>query len=524
MKNWTHIALPLGGDHLLTPRFQARAVVLIPVLLLFLLAGGSTTFAGSATWNTAPATGDWNTAANWTPPTVPNSSGDTATFATSNRTGVSLSGTTQASAIVFNPGASAFTITDNSFAFTLSGLGINNGSTTSQSFVAGADAAGGHGTLTFASSATAGNRTVVTATSPTLSGASGGLVQFQNASSANHGAFINNGSMVSQSVGGVTVFYDTSTAANSTITNNGGTVTGAGGGSVLFLDSSTAANATLTSNDGVGGEGGGTIDFLEDTNGGTARLRIFGNGELEISRHNAPGLTTGSIEGSGEVFLGANNLTVGGNNLSTSFSGVMQDGGHGGGTGGSLTKTGTGTLTLTGANTYTGTTTVSAGTLLVKNRHAGTGTGPVTVNAGTLGGTGTIAGNVTVGTGSGPGAFLAPGIKPTTPATLTIQGALTFNADSTYAVNLNLTRITADTVVANGVTIASNAQFSFIAGGNGTLPLGTVFTLINNTAATPIAGVFVNLPNGSTITAGSNRLQVNYQGGSGNDLTLTVVP
>jgi hypothetical protein len=54
--------------------------------------------------------------------------------------------------------------------------------------------------------------------------------------------------------------------------------------------------------------------------------------------------------------------------------------------------------------------------------------------------------------------------------------------------------------------------------------LGTVFTLINNTAATPIAGVFVNLPNGSTITAGSNRLQVNYQGGSGNDLTLTVVP
>jgi hypothetical protein len=37
---------------------------------------------------------------------------------------------------------------------------------------------------------------------------------------------------------------------------------------------------------------------------------------------------------------------VGGNNLSTTFSGVLQDGGLGAGIGGSLTKTGTGTLTV----------------------------------------------------------------------------------------------------------------------------------------------------------------------------------
>ena len=42
--------------------------------------------AGSATWNSSPATGDWNTATNWTPATVPNGPSDPATFALSNRT------------------------------------------------------------------------------------------------------------------------------------------------------------------------------------------------------------------------------------------------------------------------------------------------------------------------------------------------------------------------------------------------------------------------------------------------------
>src|SRR5262249_16225657 len=95
-------------------------------------------------------------------------------------------------------------------------------------------------------------------------------------------------------------------------------------------------------------------------------VEIFDNGGLDISGHAAPpapGVTIGSIEGNGNVFLGANNLTVGSNNLSTLFSGVIHDGGPSGGTGGSLTKIGTGTLTLRGRNTYTGTTFVNDGTL-----------------------------------------------------------------------------------------------------------------------------------------------------------------
>jgi len=62
----------------------------------------------------------------------------------------------------------------------------------------------------------------------------------------------------------------------------------------------------------------------------------------------------GSIEGSGVVFLGVNNLTVGSNSLNTTFSGVIQDGG-------SFTKVGQGTLILTNANTYAGGTTIQNG-------------------------------------------------------------------------------------------------------------------------------------------------------------------
>ncbi len=89
---------------------------------------------------------------------------------------------------------------------------------------------------------------------------------------------------------------------------------------------------------------------------------------------------------------------------------------------------------------------------------------------------------------------------------------------------LNSSGVTADEVVANGVTINAGAQFSFLDFGSASLPPGTVFTAINNTAANPIAGAFVNLPDGSTFTSNGNTYQANYEGGDGNDLTLTVAP
>jgi len=131
---------------------------------------------------------------------------------------------------------------------------------------------------------------------------------------------------------------------------------------------------------------------------------------------------------------------------------------------------------------------------------------------------------VTVGTGSGAGAFLTPGVVTATPSTLTIRKRLTFRADGTFHFGFKSSNITADKIIARGVTILSGALIFFDHVDVGTLPLGTVFTAIDNTAATPIAGTFANLADGATFTIDNITFQADYQGGDGNDFTLTVVP
>jgi hypothetical protein len=53
---------------------------------------------------------------------------------------------------------------------------------------------------------------------------------------------------------------------------------------------------------------------------------------------------------------------------------------------------------------------------------------------------------------------------------------------------------------------------------------GLVLTLISNTSANPITGTFSNLPDNGIVTINGNNFQASYEGGDGNDLTLTVVP
>jgi autotransporter-associated beta strand protein len=291
----------------------------------------------------------------------------------------------------------------------------------------------GGGTF-FLHSSTAGSATI-TNEGGTVSGASGGATEFEGlfgTATAGDATIVNNGAAVSGAPGGATTiygffllprFYGSASAGNATIINNGGSTAGGGGGETIFvsdvisdtpraalLGSASAGNATLIANGGTNGGQGGAILFRGKSTGGTARIEVFGNGFLDISGRDGPGITVGSIEGDGNVFVGANNLTVGSNNRDTTFSGVIQDGGLNSGAGGSLTKIGTGILGLAGASTYSGDTNVNGGVLRVD--------GSITSNTfvhhhGTLAGTGTINGNVinngTVSPGDSPGTLTVNG-------------------------------------------------------------------------------------------------------------------
>ena len=144
------------------------------------------------------------------------------------------------------------------------------------------------------------------------------------------------------------------------------------------------------------------------------------------------------------------------------------------------------------------------------------------MNGGALGGNGIVAGAVTIGNGILAGATLAPGVNGI--GLLTIQSGLTFKANSRYAWNLELSTVRADEAIAQSVMIEPGASILMTGRRHAVLPVGTIFTVISNTAATPISGTFANLADGATITIGGNNFQVSYSGGDGNDLTLTVAP
>jgi len=562
---------------MLPTRISKSCHIFLLAVALMLTPGRS--HAGSATWNLTPTSGDWNTAANWSPETVPNDPADVATFGSSNTTAVSLSARIRVDSVVFDLNASAFTVSTGPYHFTFLGAGVVNNSASEQNFVTGLLDGG---TIRFRNTATAGdamftvygdalqpyvsfydNATAGDATFINHGGFGGAVTWFFDSSTAGNATFYNftRGDGFND---GVTVFEDRSTAGTATIFCEGGgavfhkhssaadsTLT-ASGGNIVFLeratageatiiangakrsgqlaadifflsDQASAGNATLIANGGSNGGDGARIVFWYETRGSEARVKVFGNAKLDISSHNplAP-MTIGSIEGTGAVLLGANNLTVGRNDLNTIFAGAINDG-ENGETGGSLTKVGAGTLALRGSNKYTGGTTVESGNLVIDNAiGSGTGMGPVQVIGGTLGGNGIIGGAVTMGTGQIGRGILEPGINAV--GLLTIESTLTFAPRGSYRWNVDTIAMAADEIAAAGVTISNEALFSVISSGNAALPVGTVFTVIDNTAALPISGRFNNLPNGGIVTGNGNNFQASYFGGDGNDLTLTVVP
>ncbi len=235
--------------------------------------------------------------------------------------------------------------------------------------------------------------------------------------------------------------------------------------------------------DGVGLAG--TIDSSQSTGSSTISLPITFN----------PGVGTTTVDNSGATLL---------------LSGVVT-------ASGGMTKQGQGTLNLV-ANDGSLAAAIDAGTLLVDGTA-----GDISANTGTtIGGSGTVAG-ITTTSGT-----VSPGDSATATGILTDTGNLVFSGSSTFAAELNGTTAgtgydqlvaggTGGNIDINGTTLSVTLGSAFPTGG------GQQYTILHNTATSPINGTFTGLAQGATLTLTSGQsFSISYTGGTdGRDVVLT---
>jgi fibronectin-binding autotransporter adhesin len=217
-------------------------------------------------------------------------------------------------------------------------------------------------------------------------------------------------------------------------------------------------------------------------------------------------------------------LSVGSNNASNTFAGILS------GTGGNLIKAGTGTETLSGTNTYTGTTTVTGGTLLfTKPRALYTAdslwtTGNIDVKSGAtlavqLGGTGDFSAAqlaTLVGLGSATGGLEDGALFGISTANATTNSTTTYGTvitDTNGGSNhIGITKLGASTLSLT----AANTYTGPTTIATGGLLLGNANAVQNSTVIDNVSNVTsTNATSGLTATTG-----LTFASGQGGIFTL----
>ncbi len=251
-------------------------------------------------------------------------------------------------------------------------------------------------------------------------------------------------------------------AATITSLINSGTITGA----TIGVSAGGPGNSSITNSGTITGTGGTAIQFTGGSNTLTIAPTSVINGNVV-----AVAGDTFQLGGTGTATFDAS--TIGAAQQYRNFN--------------VFNKVDSSIWTVNGTSTFTGATSVNAGTLAVNGDI--TSSSGVTVNTGgTLGGTGTLP-TTTIASGG----TLAPGNSI---GTVNVTGNVTFNAGSTYAVEVSPSA--ADRTNATGTaTLAGTVQATFASGNYS----GRSYTILSATGGR--IGTFdtltaVNLPGGFT--------------------------
>jgi autotransporter-associated beta strand protein len=283
-----------------------------------------------------------------------------------------------------------------------------------------------------------------------------------------------------------------------------------GDGTLTWAGSSSHTGVLEIENGLVLVTGAGRISDQSDvivTTGATLRL----NGMTDA---------VNGLSGSGTVDLQNSATLVIGNSINNSqgvgnFFGTIQ------GSGGELIKRGPGTFSIHGHNTYTGGTRVEGGVLSVQNSLATSATGPgpvVVANGGTLGGSGAVAGMVTVQGGGmiAPSGDLSPPADDTGRLTLT---DLTLDTSSTLQIDLggSAPGVTFDVLAVENVILAGSLEVRLVDGFTPSHGQEFPFLTIDDSGT----GLFAGLPQGDLVGEfGGTELFIDYSGGGGHIVSL----
>lgn len=418
-------------------RRSIRSAAALVLATGFAATTGGALRADVLTWVYNSADSSWESPSNWSTAIAPVSTDDVVFSTPTAAQAIVLSNDESVNSITLSNAATAYTYSGGALTVGAGGLtGTSNGAATfSNNIVLGASQSWSVGTgktVTVSGVVSGADNTVALTKTGAGTVALSGLNTYAGGTTLSAGTLSVAGTGTASSgalgtgtltVTGTSTLTETAAAKiyNNIVVNSGVTLTLSsytnnltlagnisGSGNIFETGNTTAGTYFIGDNSGFSGtftsefySGNHRVRFNAATAGSASAAWVMNNSNTDGYGFNfgTGTISFGSLAGGGKFRNDASNSTVtmsiGNLNTNTTWSGVIMANSA---AKISVNKIGTGTLTFSGANTFTGTTTISNGTLQLSNANAIAATTGITISGGTL--SSSLATSVSLGTGA----------------------------------------------------------------------------------------------------------------------------